>query len=248
MRIIPVIDLLGGQAVHAVKGRRSHYQPVKSVLCNTPDPVAVARSFRDHLGLSEIYIADLDAILGFSRLRHQKVIHSLAHDENLNLILDAGVSDIDGIRTLFDLGVSRVVIGAETLSTWNVLREITAKIECSRLIFSLDLRDGKILSQCPRLSCMTPLTALEELESAGWQEVLLLDLKRVGSREGVDRALITDARARVPSLRLLAGGGISDPQDIVELKCLGIAGVLAATAFHDGCITAAHVRDLHAPQ
>ena len=64
MRLIPVMDLLDGRVVQAIKGEREQYKPVKSVLCDTSEPVDVARAFRDQLGLSEIYIADLDAIMG----------------------------------------------------------------------------------------------------------------------------------------------------------------------------------------
>ena len=64
MRLIPVMDLKDGLVVHAVRGERQRYQPVKSVLCPTAQPLDVALAFRDQLGLSELYIADLDAIQG----------------------------------------------------------------------------------------------------------------------------------------------------------------------------------------
>ena len=88
MRLIPVIDLLDGQAVHAVIGKREHYRPVKSVLCDTPDPFEVATAFRDRLGLNEIYIADLDAIQGARQVNHREMIAALAGEEDLNIILD----------------------------------------------------------------------------------------------------------------------------------------------------------------
>ncbi|MCS7095879.1 MAG: HisA/HisF-related TIM barrel protein, partial [Nitrososphaerota archaeon] len=66
MKIIPVIDVLGGLAVHAVKGERRRYRPVKSVLCSSADPLEVAEAFKE-LGFREVYLADLDAIMGGSR-------------------------------------------------------------------------------------------------------------------------------------------------------------------------------------
>ena len=66
MRIVGVLDLAAGRAVHAVAGDRNHYAPVTSV-AGTPidlgDPLAVARAYLDRLGLSELYVADLDAIV-----------------------------------------------------------------------------------------------------------------------------------------------------------------------------------------
>jgi phosphoribosylformimino-5-aminoimidazole carboxamide ribotide isomerase len=61
VKIIPVIDVLGGRVVHAVRGRRKEYQPLKSTLCASTDPVDVAAALKA-LGFGELYVADLDAI------------------------------------------------------------------------------------------------------------------------------------------------------------------------------------------
>ena len=63
-QVIPVIDLLNGRAVHAVGGRRAHYQPIQSILHASSDPIPLARALRDSLGLQTLYLADLDAIGG----------------------------------------------------------------------------------------------------------------------------------------------------------------------------------------
>src|SRR5205085_4551536 len=64
MRVVPVLDLKGGHVVRGVGGRREEYRPVVSRLTDSSVPVDVATAFRDHLGLSEVYVADLDAIAG----------------------------------------------------------------------------------------------------------------------------------------------------------------------------------------
>ena len=68
MRVVPVIDLKDGTAVHAVRGERERYRPVNSTLAGDDgDPLALARAFRSALGLDELYVADLDAIGGDER-------------------------------------------------------------------------------------------------------------------------------------------------------------------------------------
>jgi phosphoribosylformimino-5-aminoimidazole carboxamide ribotide isomerase len=236
MRIIPVIDLLGGQVVHAVKGERQHYLPVKSVLCSTPDPIAIARAFRDRLGLNEIYIADLDALQSDGNSNHRDTIAFLAQKERLNILLDAGVWDIESARAWLDLGIHKIIIGSETMNAWDVLKDIPAAISPDRLVFSLDLRAGKILSRCPALAAMAPIEALRNLHTAGWSEIILLDLNRVGSESGIDHPFLAGVRTAFPDLRLLIGGGISNPKEVADLKARGIAGVLLATALHRGTI------------
>jgi phosphoribosylformimino-5-aminoimidazole carboxamide ribotide isomerase len=230
--------------VHAFRGEREHYRPVKSVLCDTPDPFAVARAFRDRLGLNEIYIADLDSIQNSNRVSHREAIAALALREKIHIILDAGATNVENTRALLDLGVRKVVIGSETLGSWDALRDIPARINCDSLVFSLDFRAGKILSRCPVLAAMPVMDVLEHLQSAGWQEVILLDLGRVGSGEGVNRRLAAESCAHFPDLNLLVGGGIAGPEQFSELQYLGIAGILVATALHRGTINAKHISTL----
>jgi len=244
--LIPVIDLIDGQAVHAVKGARAQYRPVQSVLCQTSDPVPVARAFRDRLRLDEIYVADLDAIRGIANASHREVIEALIGREAMHVILDAGVSDVASARAWLNFGVHKIVIASETLRRWDLLLRIPAAIDRDRLVFSLDFRAGKILSQCPRLAAMPPMKALEHLRSSAWQEILLLDLSRVGSRWGADRALAVEARASFPDLSLLVGGGIDGPQELIDLRSLGVAGVLVATALHCGTLRAEDISFLRA--
>jgi phosphoribosylformimino-5-aminoimidazole carboxamide ribotide isomerase len=241
MRLIPVIDLLDDHAVHAIKGIREHYRPVQSVLCDTSDPLVLASAFRDQLKLNEIYIADLNAIQGFSRMRHQSLIGNLCRIEGMRIILDAGTSDVEKAQAWLDQGVQKVVIASETLGVLDDLQGISARIDPHRLVFSMDLKNGQILSRCHSLAALTLMEALCLLQLTGWQEVILLDLNRVGSREGVDTALVAEAHTRFPDLHLLLGGGIANPQELVELESIGVAGILVATALHNGSINAQHI-------
>ena len=64
MDIIPVIDLMGGQAVHAKLGRRDEYRPLQSRLCRTSRPLDVAEALLALYPFRTLYLADLDAIRG----------------------------------------------------------------------------------------------------------------------------------------------------------------------------------------
>jgi phosphoribosylformimino-5-aminoimidazole carboxamide ribotide isomerase len=200
--------------------------------------VTVARAFRDRLGLTEIYIADLDAIAGQANPAHQDAIRRLAGEPGMRIILDSGIADISSAQESLDLGIEKVVIGAETLPDWASLQSFPVRIPPGRLIFSLDMRAGTIMSR-------SPVEALIALDQARWREVILLDLSRVGSSAGVDQELAAAAHAAAPELRLIAAGGVVGVEELVALDRLGIAGALAATALHRGAITAAHILAHH---
>jgi phosphoribosylformimino-5-aminoimidazole carboxamide ribotide isomerase len=214
MRVIGVIDLKDGTAVHAVRGERERYRPLG-------DPLSLARRIR----LEELYVADLDAIAGAGD--NDAVIRALAREARV--MVDAGVSEPERARGLLDLGVDRVVVGTETLADADTLDRLLPDA-----ILSVDLRDGRTLSPDPRLAGLPALDAVARLHREGLHEVIVLDLARVGSGAGPDVRAIADIHAAFPGLDLLAGGGVRDADDLRALADAGAAGALVATALHRG--------------
>jgi phosphoribosylformimino-5-aminoimidazole carboxamide ribotide isomerase len=235
MRVVGVIDLKDGTAVHAVRGERERYRPVHSVIAGDDgDPLALARAFRAELGLDELYVADLDAISGGGARHHTALLSALAREARV--MVDAGVSDPTGARALLDLGAHRVIVGTETLSGAAALDRLLAELPDGTAILSVDLRDGRVLSPDPQLAGLPALDAVARLHRAGLREAIVLDLARVGSGAGPDVAPIAAIHAAFPDLELLAGGGVRDVEDLHALAAAGAAGALVATALHGGVI------------
>ncbi len=233
MRVVGVIDLKDGTAVHAVRGERERYRPVRSVLTGDGgDPLSLARAFRSELGLDELYVADLDAISGEGD--NTPSIGALARDARV--MVDAGVSEPERARALLDLGAHRVVIGTETLTAPDALDRLLTELPDGAVVLSADLRDGRALSPHPQLAGLPALDAVARLSRTGLREVIVLDLARVGSGAGPDVRLIAEIHAAVPDLELFAGGGVRDVEDLRALGDAGAAGALVATALHRGVI------------
>ncbi len=111
-RLIPVLDIMAGLAVHAIGGDRGHYRPLRSLLHEGADPVGMARAYRDALGLRDLYLADLDAIAGAPpRVALYRELRGLG----LGLWVDAGVRDASSLPPLLDSGAGTIVVGLETV-------------------------------------------------------------------------------------------------------------------------------------
>jgi phosphoribosylformimino-5-aminoimidazole carboxamide ribotide isomerase len=82
---------------------------------------------------------------------------------------------------------------------------------------------------------------VEEAVRAGVTAVIVLDLARVGSGEGVDLALGAEIRRAHPRLEVIVGGGIASPHDLAAAAAAGYDGALVASAVHDGRLNAASV-------
>jgi phosphoribosylformimino-5-aminoimidazole carboxamide ribotide isomerase len=233
LRVVPVIDLKDGTAVHAVRGERERYRSVRGVLAGDDgDPLALARAFRSELGLDELYVADLDAIGGWRD--HGALLAALAREAHV--MVDAGVGEPARARALLELGAHRVIVGTETLSGPGALDHLLAELPAGAVILSVDLRDGRALSPHPQLAGLAALDAVAALHRTGLREAIVLDLARVGSGAGPDVAPIAAIHGAFPDLELLAGGGVRDVEDLRALDAAGAAGALVATALHSGVI------------
>lgn len=242
MRIIPVIDVLNGVAVHAVKGERSKYQPLKSRLCSSVDPVKTALAFKKY-GVHELYVADLDAIL--CKGTNIQVLQQIVKQTGLELMVDLGTSSLQHIQDVFNYKISKVIIGTETLPDLRLVKDAIAQFGQEKIVVSLDLKNGKVLSKSEAVTSMDVLTLARELEAVGVFEMIVLDLARVGSGEGVDFTLLSKLRGHL-QMKLLIGGGIRGIDELLKLKECGVNGVLLATALHSGTISvnALHKADL----
>ncbi len=238
MRILGVLDLANGRAVHARAGRREQYAPVRQV-AETPiasgNASSVAAVYRDRLGIGELYVADLDAITG--ELPQRATVAALA--ERGPLWLDAGISTTEAALAAIDSGATGVVVGLETLTSFEALASICATVGGDRVAFSLDLRDGRAIYRPGMLATDTSVgTIAARAANAGAATLIVIDLARVGMSTGLDVAMIAGVRQAAPAVSLIAGGGIRGLDDVVRLAAAGCDGVLIASALHDGRMTA----------
>jgi phosphoribosylformimino-5-aminoimidazole carboxamide ribotide isomerase len=234
--IIGVIDLLDGRAVHASGGARAAYKPVTGSVHHPITPgsaVDLARLYVETLGVRELYVADLDAIV--HGRRQDDLIADLAA-VGVRLWLDAGTDSADSAREALALGASRVVVGLETLPSYEALVSISQGVGGHHVAFSLDLRGG-----APVLRDGFPIDPPDAIAAravrSGVGALIVLDLARVGSGAGPDvETLATVARA-APGVPILAGGGVRHRQDLDALARAGCTGALVATALLSGALS-----------
>jgi phosphoribosylformimino-5-aminoimidazole carboxamide ribotide isomerase len=248
MRVIGVLDLLAGRAVHARAGQRNSYQLVRTVAGTAiapGDAVALARIYLQQLGVTELYAADLDGIL--RRSRQQDPVVAAVSALGAPLWLDAGVRSLADARHALELAAAVVVVALETLPSYTILADICAALGGERVAFSLDLRDGEPIVASTVLR-EPPHVVAERAAQAGAGAIIVIDLARVGLGAGLDLPLISRVREAAPGVTLIAGGGIAGPEDLARLSDAGCDGALIATALHDGRIAADDVKNARSRQ
>jgi len=238
MKVIPVIDVLNGVAVHGIRGERERYQPLKSILCKSADPLDIASTFGS-LGFSSLYLADLDAILG--RSSNFNIYRQIMTQTSLDLMVDAGIAGITKAEKVLATEVSKIVIGSETLDSLDFLGQAVKAFGEDKIVVSIDLKEGKVLSASEAIASMDAVSFAQELGKIGVKHIILLDLDRVGTEHGINWALLRRVLAKT-GVEVLVGGGIRSLQELLELRKLGVSGALVATILHNGKLEVAELK------
>ena len=226
MQIIPVIDLMQGQVVHAKHGMRGQYQPIQSQLTASHEPLQVVDALLKLYPFDTLYIADIDAILGLPP--HIDIIKSICERyPTLNIWLDSGIKQANASA----LGMSRqikTIVGSENiamLQNYHAISDACNKVH-STPILSLDFNQSGAMG-------------IPELHDTAYywpNTVICMSLTQVGSGQGIDIERLKQLEAmnnvrEKPSV-MYAAGGLRGVEDAKKLREFGIKGVLVATALH----------------
>lgn len=251
MRVIPVLDLRDGVAVHAVAGERHRYRPVALPGLEEPRPLALARWYRDRFGLNQLYLADLNAIAGETPALET---YDELRADGFRLLIDPGIRSVADVQRLTrhrtlaegdEGGGAGLVVGLESVTAIEELPRLTRALGRSRAIFSLDMAEGRLLTRVPALQEFSPVALCTTVFAAGFRRLIVLDLRRVGVGQGPGTAeLCAQLHATNPEIEILAGGGVRDADDLRLLRRSGCSAALVATALHQGRLTPADVREL----
>lgn len=235
MEIIPVIDLMDGEVVHARRGERHAYRSLKTPLCSGSKPADVVAGYLGVHPFATVYIADLDAIMG--KGDSGAVIADLRrHFPDLRFWVDNGLSSPSRCRAWLQRNLGDLVLGSEAQTDTASLDALASEIADDRLVLSLDFKEGRFLGPA----------ALQQRVDLWPRRLIAMTLSRVGSNAGPDFALLDQLRTDAPGKSIFAAGGVRGGEDLIELHHRGVSGVLVATALHSGRIGAGEIAAVRA--
>ncbi len=227
-RVILVLDIFNRTVVHAQGGRRSEYKPIhfSSNICNTSDALKIV----DTIMPSEVYIADLNLLEGIGKKeKNFDIIRSIA--EKAKVMLDPGIGPGSETEEIMDV-VHSVVLGTETASL-ETIEEISS-LYPGRVNVSIDIKNGSVLTKHSSVP-EDPRIIVELLNNFALEDIIILDLDRVGTSRGVDSQFLSKI-VSISDHNVLLGGGVRNAEDIELLEDIGVKGALVATALHNGSV------------
>jgi phosphoribosylformimino-5-aminoimidazole carboxamide ribotide isomerase len=229
MKIIPAIDIIEGKCVRLTQGDYAQKKVYNE------SPVEVAKQFED-AGLTYLHVVDLDGAKAGS-LQNLKSIEAITSSTRLLVDAGGGIKTANDIRLLFNSGVAQVNLGSVAVKQPEVVRQWVEEFGLDRIIISADVRNEKIaLHGWQEQSSFSVYDFVASFNKPNLL-VTCTDIANDGMLSGTNTTLYQTLLVKFPSLRLIASGGVSNVNDLVELKKLAVEGVIIGKAIYENKIS-----------
>ena len=237
IELIPAIDIIGGECVRLTRGDYDAKTTYSS------DPTKVAEEFQ-RLGFTRLHVVDLDG----ARSRHivnTEVLKSITSHTDLKVDFGGGIKTDADIETALECGAEMVTVGSVAVTSPTLFMDWLAKYGAERLILGADVRNGMVsINGWKEDSTLALPPFLNDYVQRGVKNVLCTDISRDGTLSGPSVELYKSVMEAYPSLHLIASGGVSSNDDILQLEQNGIPAVVFGKAFYEGRIDINQLREI----
>ena len=234
MTIYPAIDLRGGRCVRLFQGKADQ----ETVYFE--NPVEPAKLWRQ-AGATHLHVVDLDgAFTGSSE--NLDAVREILEVDGLSVQLGGGMRDESVIASALDMGLSRVIIGTRACTEPKWVISMLNRFGADRIVVGIDAKDGMVATQGWVETSTTPATTLaKSLVGQGLRWIVHTDVSTDGAMEGPNLDAQREMSRAVPTCNIIASGGVSCAEDIVELRelsieCPNIEGVIVGKALYEKTI------------
>lgn len=236
MRIIPAIDIIEGKCVRLSKG---DYNTKKIYHEN---PLEIAKAFGDH-GIEYLHLVDLDGAKS-QHIVNYKVLESICSKTNLKIDFGGGLKSDEDVRIAFESGANQITGGSIAVKQPEVFKGWLKKYGADKIILGADCKDRKVAtSGWLETSKIDVVGFIKKYEQEGVKYVISTDIAKDGMLLGTSNILYKEIMNK-SNVKLIASGGVSNIEDLIQLKKLGCEGAIIGKAFYEGNITLSQLKEL----
>jgi phosphoribosylformimino-5-aminoimidazole carboxamide ribotide isomerase len=231
--IYPAIDLRQGAVVRLQQG-----DPARQTLFST-DPAVTARNWFSS-GARWLHVVNLDGAFGEPDSLNRTAIQAiLAEADQFGgyVQLGGGLRSYPDLRLALESGIRRIVLGTLAAEQPELLAEAIAEFGPGRIAAGVDAEDGLVkVRGWLQATHLSAYELVSELGVLGLEWLIFTDI----ARDGVGTGLNIDSTrrlAQIPSLKVIASGGVRDEGDIQQARQAHCAGVIVGRALYDRQLT-----------
>ncbi|MCV0393525.1 MAG: 1-(5-phosphoribosyl)-5-[(5-phosphoribosylamino)methylideneamino]imidazole-4-carboxamide isomerase [Nitrosopumilus sp.] len=227
MKIIPAIDLMSGQVVRLYKG------DPKQKTIYSDNPIEIAKKWEEK-GADMLHVVDLDATLGIGS--NLEIIKEILKEISIPVEIAGGLRNESLILDVAKIS-SRIVIGTLAFKDKELLKKLLLSLGSEKIVISVDHKDGEILIHgWQDTTGIKLIESVKEFLEMGFTEFLLTNVNRDGTMQGPDLVYLEQA-CNLQNANIIASGGISNIDDVKDVKDKKAFGVILGKALYENKIT-----------
>ncbi len=230
IELIPAIDIIDGKCVRLSQG---DYNTQKVY---NENPVEVAKEFEAH-GIRRLHVVDLDGAASHHVVNY-RVLDQIASRTSLVIDFGGGIKTDEDLIIAFDNGAQMVTLGSVAVKKPELFKKWLIQYGNEKIILGADVKDNKIsINGWKEESRQELMPFLKDYTKEGVFKVLCTDISRDGMLEGPAIELYKQILTEFPDMHLIASGGVSCIEDIIQLEIAKVPAVVFGKALYEGKIT-----------
>jgi phosphoribosylformimino-5-aminoimidazole carboxamide ribotide isomerase len=229
MEIIPAIDIIEGKCVRLSQGDYAQKKIYNE------NPLEVAKQFED-AGIRRLHLVDLDGAKK-GTIVNQKVLETIASKTKLVIDFGGGIKTDADIQSVFNAGATIATIGSLAVKNSELFFDWVKKYGSEKILLGADVKNEKIA-----VSGWTEQTELSVFDfiktnlEKGVKNIFCTDIAKDGMMQGASTELYKKIKDQLPSIHLIASGGVTSLKDLDAVQEAGCSGAIIGKAIYEGTI------------
>jgi phosphoribosylformimino-5-aminoimidazole carboxamide ribotide isomerase len=230
MQIIPAIDIIEGKCVRLTEGDYAQKKIYNE------DPLEVAKAF-EGIGLMRLHLVDLDGAKA-GQVVNWKVLEKIANNTELKIDFGGGIKTEAILKTVLDTGATYATIGSLAVKNELLFQEWIARFGANTFMLGADVFEEKIaIGGWMEKTEISVFDFMKSYIDKGVKQIFCTDIKKDGKLQGPSIELYQKIIEQFPTLQLIASGGVSSLDDLIELEEIGCAAAIVGKAIYENKIT-----------
>ena len=230
MQIIPAIDIIEGKCVRLTEGDYAQKKIYNE------NPLEVAKAF-EGIGLMRLHLVDLDGAKA-GEVVNWKVLEKIANNTKLKIDFGGGIKTEATLKTVLDTGASYATIGSLAVKNELLFQEWIARFGAKVFMLGADVFEEKIaIGGWLEKTEISVFDFMKSYINKGVKQIFCTDIKKDGKLEGPSIELYQKIIEQFPNLHLIASGGVSSLDDLIELEEIGCSAAIVGKAIYENKIT-----------
>ena len=230
MQIIPAIDIIEGKCVRLTEGDYAQKKIYNE------NPLEVAKAF-EGIGLMRLHLVDLDGAKA-GEVINWKVLEKIATQTSLKIDFGGGIKKEATLKMVLESGATYATIGSLAVKNPELFQEWISRFGAEVFMLGADVFEEKIaIGGWLEKTNITVFDFMKMYMDKGVSLMFCTDIQKDGKLQGPSIALYEKIINQFPTLNLIASGGVSSLDDLIELEEIGCSAAIVGKAIYENKIT-----------